>query len=188
MPADPLIEIHKLRNPELESAGAAEATPFYRNWLYDNSRAPFQLLLDFKTDGAELYPHVVDALQPLRDLGLLEYHNETSANPGYASIHARPIRITCTGKCPLELVAAQLPIRDIFFDAPLVDLASGRYNRAVSAMASAYWDDIAGSWGYKRTNRGQGTKLDKFAELSELARAQGMSVRVWDTPRLAGTG
>ncbi|KAL8735941.1 MAG: hypothetical protein Q9166_000503 [cf. Caloplaca sp. 2 TL-2023] len=72
------------------------------------------LLIDFKTSGSALFPHVVSALEPLRSRGHLTHCNGTQ-------IVSRPITVIGTGNTPFSLVTSDLanPHQDIFFDAPL---------------------------------------------------------------------
>ncbi|GAA6010923.1 hypothetical protein JCM10207_003992 [Rhodosporidiobolus poonsookiae] len=188
---DPLLEIIKLRNPyPLEYRGK----PFYWTPIYDNhsSGTPFQLLLDYKTNGTELHAAVIEALQPLRELqGVLEYHDsedDYEAPPGWDPLPPNPntrhsglILVTCTGNCPLEAVEAQQPRRDVFFDAPLLELGNSTYHYGNTGMYSAPWHSVPGKWDGEFEN-GEGTKLGKVRELLSGAGEGAGPVRVWDTP------
>lgn len=79
------------------------------------------LLIDFKNEATELYDELVKQLSPLRQDGLLTYFNGTA-------IIKNPITIVVTGDAPFELVVANETYRDLFFDAPLQDLADLSYD------------------------------------------------------------
>jgi len=70
------------------------------------------LLVDFKTDGRELWPYVVNQLSPLREKGYLTYYDGEKTVP-------RAITVVGTGNTLFDLVVQNTTYRDIFFDAPL---------------------------------------------------------------------
>ena len=74
-------------------------------------------LIDFKTSGTVLFPHVVQALEPLRSKGYLTKRNGSDIIQG-------PITVVGTGETPFAMVAsdADNPYHDIFFDAPLNEM------------------------------------------------------------------
>lgn len=78
------------------------------------------LLVDFKTSGSALFPHVLSALEPLRSRGYLTYRNGTHTIQ-------RPITVIGTGNTPFSLVDNNLtnPYHDIFYDAPLAAMWEG---------------------------------------------------------------
>lgn len=78
------------------------------------------LLIDFKTSGSTLFPHVVSSLEPLRTRGYLSYHDGSQ-------IISRPITVVGTGNTPFNLVTSNIsnPHQDIFFDAPLEAMWKG---------------------------------------------------------------
>ncbi|MCJ1265232.1 Altered inheritance of mitochondria protein 6 [Lobaria immixta] len=111
----PLIDILSHQNP---------TTSFYPQddtgltGVFDTS--PSQsliLLIDFKTTGEALWPHVLSALQPLRERNYLTHLNGTDI------IHG-PITVVGTGNTPFNLVASaeSNPHLDVFFDAPLDEM------------------------------------------------------------------
>ena len=74
------------------------------------------LLIDFKTSGHALWPVVYSQLEPLREKGYMSYYNGKSIVEG-------PITVVATGNAPFDLVTANTTYRDIFFDAPLGEMA-----------------------------------------------------------------
>ena len=79
------------------------------------------LLLDFKSDGEELWQAA--ALHPLRAKGWLRHWNGTM----YALTPA-PITIVATGNAPLDRILTDTTYRDVFFDAPLDKVGDPLYN------------------------------------------------------------
>ena len=73
------------------------------------------LLIDFKTNGRELFPRVREQLEPLRQKGYLSYWDGEK-------VHSRAITAVGTGNTPFDLVVENLQYRDIFFDAPLDEM------------------------------------------------------------------
>ena len=73
------------------------------------------LLVDLKTFGPDLLPHIEAQIEPLRSKDYLTYFNGTSI------IH-RPITIVATGNAPFDLMVSNTSRRDIFFDAPLAEM------------------------------------------------------------------
>lgn len=115
---DPLVSILDKQNP---------TTRFHPNGnkshhgVFDTDpEQPLTLLIDFKSAGAALFPHVVSALEPLRSRGYLSHRN------GSQTV-SRPIIVVGTGNTPFDLVnsTASNPHQDIFFDAPLEEMWAG---------------------------------------------------------------
>ena len=112
---NPLLDILSKQNqkplvipdPDQPLHGVFDTTP----------EQPLIFLIDFKTSGTKLFPHVVRALAPLRSKGYLTKRN------GSELIHG-PITVVGTGETPFEMVTsdADNPYNDIFFDAPLNEM------------------------------------------------------------------
>lgn len=118
---NPLVEILELQNP---------ITPFHpeldspRNGVFDTDpEQTLVLLVDFKTDGQELWSYVSEQLEPLRQRNYLTYFNGTSTITG-------PITVVATGNAPFNKVVQVAHYRDIFFDAPLDLMANIAPNHA----------------------------------------------------------
>jgi len=101
------------------------------------ARAPKQelmLMIDMKGDGEALWPALLDALAPFREKGWLSTYRYTPSlnatgnttdfhDDGRGWLSEGPLRIVGTGNTPLWRVYTQQPVRDVFFDAPLVSLS-----------------------------------------------------------------
>lgn len=96
-----------LPNPDVRWHGVFDTTP----------EQTLIILIDFKTSGSALWPHVLAALQPLRSKGYLTHLNGTELVPG-------PVTVVGTGNTPFDLVDSDdhNSNHDIFFDAPLDSL------------------------------------------------------------------
>lgn len=111
---DPLLEILDKQNPVTSFHPQLDSPA---NGVFDTD--PDQtlvLLLDFKTNGADLWPRVHAQLQPLREKGYLTYFNGTDTVEG-------PITVVGTGYAPFDLMMDNGTYRDVFFDAPLDEMA-----------------------------------------------------------------
>jgi len=107
---DPLLKILHEQNPNTTLHQTLD-TP--RNGIYDTDPSQtLVLLVDFKTDGQELWPVVSQHLQPLRDQKYLTYFNGTDVVDG-------PVTVVVTGNAPFNKVVENARYRDMFFDAPL---------------------------------------------------------------------
>ena len=78
------------------------------------------LMLDFKTDGHDLWRVVLSQLEPLRRRGWLTYFNGTDIVPG-------SVTVVGTGNTPFYLVVADSSHRYVFFDAPLLNVSNSIY-------------------------------------------------------------
>lgn len=76
----------------------------------------FVLLIDFKTSGPETWSYLFSQLAPLREKGYLTHFDGST-------IIERPITVVGTGYAPFDLLKANSTYRDVFFDAPLDELA-----------------------------------------------------------------
>lgn len=112
---DPLLEILHHQNPNT-SFPSAFGSP--KNGIFDVDAAQtLVLLIDFKTDGQELWPVVSKQLEPLRTRGYLTHFNGTAVING-------PVTVVVTGNAPFNKVVESSKYRDMFFDAPLELLGS----------------------------------------------------------------
>ena len=132
------------------------------------------LLLDFKSNGTELWPLVDTALGPLRQGGWLR-HWDASLN---ATVDG-PLSIVATGNAPFELISSNQTYRDIFYDAPLSDLASNRYDVTNSYYASGSMSKtigwpLLGHFGQK--------SIMKMKDQITKAKDKGLIPRYWSTP------
>lgn len=73
------------------------------------------LLIDFKTNGHELFPRVRQQLEPLRAKGYLSFWDGDKFN-------SRAVTAVGTGNTPFDLIVEDKNYRDLFFDAPLDEM------------------------------------------------------------------
>ena len=139
-----------------------------------NSSQTVTLLLDFKSDGAELWPFVNAHLEPLRKGGWLRYWNGSSK-----SIVPGPLTIVGTGNVPFDSIMANDTYRDIFYDAPIYDLDSNTFDSSNSFFASAALGRAIGQPSLGHFNAQSMAKLTSQVANAE---ARGLLSRYWDTP------
>lgn len=114
----PLLEILAKQNPRTTILPDNTSQP---HGVFDTDpEQSLVLLIDFKTPGEALWPHVQSALQPLREKDYLTRFNGTQNIPG-------PITVVGTGNTPFMLVSSEEtnPHHDVFFDAPLDEMYEG---------------------------------------------------------------
>ncbi|KAK8152722.1 hypothetical protein BC567DRAFT_238278 [Phyllosticta citribraziliensis] len=141
------------------------------------------LVIDFKTSASEAWPHVNEALEPLRQRGWLEHWNGTNRVPG-------PVTVVGSGGVSYKLVTANNTYRDIFLDAPLDSLKDKsdlkkksmfKYNPSNSHYASAKLDKATGidiTWIGFRNKAG----IRKLRTQIHEATDRGLLPRYWGTP------
>ncbi|KAL4801154.1 hypothetical protein BDV19DRAFT_396467 [Aspergillus venezuelensis] len=111
---DPLVEILDRQNPVTHFHPGLDRP---RNGVFDtNPSQSLILLIDFKTAGTETWDYVYSQLAPFREKGYLTYYNGNQTVNG-------PITVVATGDAPFDPIVANTTYRDIFFDAPLDQLA-----------------------------------------------------------------
>ena len=115
---NPLLEILSKQNPK--STLLPEETSQPHGVFDTDPEQTLILLIDFKTSGSALWPHVQMALQPLREKNYLTRSNGTNITRG-------PITVVGTGNTPFDLVNSEEanPHHDVFFDAPLGEMYEG---------------------------------------------------------------
>lgn len=122
------------------------------------------------------FPIVNQSLSTLRSRGYLSTYNASSPStspPTYSLL-----TVIGTGNTPLSSVQALNP-RDIFFDAPLGDIASSVYQPSLSPIASGSFSKLIGaSW----LPGGKGKS--KINSLVQTAHAKGIMTRFWSTPSI----
>lgn len=115
---NPLLDILSKQNPRLTILPDDTSQP---HGVFDTDpEQTLILLIDFKTSGSALWPHVQSALQPLREKNFLTWSNGTQTFRG-------PITVVGTGNTPFDLVNSEEtnPHHDVFFDAPLGEMYEG---------------------------------------------------------------
>jgi hypothetical protein len=116
---DPLLDLIEKQNPPVIYRTPDIYPPDKQqlNGVFDvEPLQTFVLLIDFKTAGDPLTWKLLDQLAPLRERGYLTYFDGSS-------VVERPITIVVTGNAPFQLLTANETYRDVFFDAPLEEMA-----------------------------------------------------------------
>lgn len=118
---NPLVDILEKQNP-ITQFHKEKDHPLHGVFDTDPSQT-LVLLVDFKTDGPTTWPYFISQLSPLRDRGYLTYFDGKEVING-------PITVVATGEAPFDLLTSNSTYRDVFFDAPLDQLADEGPNDA----------------------------------------------------------
>lgn len=196
---DPLVNLLEERNKPtgLAAVFPSEARSTSHGVFFQDPEQSLTLLIDFKTDGHNLWPVIQEALEPLRSRDWLTYWD------GHSRV-SRPITVVGTGNTPFDVVIANTTYRDIFFDAPLEALitpedevtrdnlefrdASGvaratynyKYNRSNSHYASTSMTRGLGPlWQYAFSE----SQMELMRTQITQAKDRGLVPRYWGTPR-----
>ncbi|GIJ88925.1 altered inheritance of mitochondria protein 6 [Aspergillus pseudoviridinutans] len=183
---DPLLDLleqHNTRSSRLQPDRSEDLAGVF---AHDPSQTVV-LLIDFKTDGNDTWPYLVEQLTPLREAGYLTHFDG-------AEMVQRPVTVVVSGDAPFHLIAANSTYRDIFFDAPLDKLdqpalesntgepasaAASDYNYTNSYYASVDFRKTIGSLSRNRFSQDQ---LARVREQVAAAHDRGLKVRYWGTP------
>ncbi|EPE28061.1 PLC-like phosphodiesterase [Glarea lozoyensis ATCC 20868] len=131
------------------------------------------LLLDFKSNGADLWPYVNQHLDDLRSKNWLTHWN------GSSGLTWAPLIIVATGNAPFDLLNSNKTYRDIFYDAPLNDITNPIYDNTNSYYAStSMYHTIGQQWLWKFSS----SQLTKINAQIAAASRKGLISRYWDTP------
>jgi hypothetical protein len=194
---DPLVGILEEMNKQnaLSKALSSGKSSQPKGVFFQDPKQSLTLLIDFKTQGTELWPHIMAALEPLRSRGWLTYWDGRSRT-------TRPITIVGTGNTPFDMIVANSTYRDIFFDAPLEALESPedpkpntgdkrtkvpqqaphlyKYNPSNSHFASSSMNRALGPlWHFQFTD----AQIALMRRQIRQARERGLLPRYWGTPR-----
>ncbi|KAK5263292.1 Altered inheritance of mitochondria protein 6 [Exophiala xenobiotica] len=118
---EPLLKLLNKQNPPIKYQPDEDypdplVDKFALNGIFDvDPSQTFVLLIDFKSFGPALWQKLNEQLTALREKGYLTYFNGIS-------IVENPITVVGTGNAPFDLLAAE-SYRDVFFDAPLDEMA-----------------------------------------------------------------
>ncbi|KAG0665571.1 Altered inheritance of mitochondria protein 6 [Rhodotorula mucilaginosa] len=176
---DPIMQLLRLQNP---TSAYSNANASMTNGVFDmDPSTSLQLIIDYKTEGNALHAAVIDALAVYRSLDLLTHVDMTNASS--PTLNVRPLTVVCSGNCPLAAVDAQTPIRDVFLDAPLIDIANSSYTRWNSMLASTSYRKMAG-WGNSFDVDGE--MAAEIKTLVQISRDKGIPSRFWETPGWPG--
>ncbi|KAH7391556.1 hypothetical protein BKA64DRAFT_756728 [Cadophora sp. MPI-SDFR-AT-0126] len=181
---DPLLYILDQVNRPMANTPPANTSTGTVNGIFEaNPNSTMVLLVDFKEspDNTNIWNFLQVQLQPLRDKQYLTYWNSTKTEKVMG-----PITIVATGDATLELVnnASTNPHRDIFFDAPLLELendvnsSTPKYNSSNSYYASVDFSKAVGKVWFSLSHSQQ-MKIGKQASAASEA---GLVSRYWDTP------
>ncbi|KAF7929048.1 hypothetical protein EAE99_004792 [Botrytis elliptica] len=169
----PLLRILENQNNNSAESGGGSSNP---NGVFQSSLSTtLTLVLDFKSKGSELWPIVNQELEALRSNGwLTNWSNSTD------KINWRPIIVVATGNAPFDLLISNTTYRDVFYDAPLKDIANPKYNQSNSYYASVSMSTLGKIWLWKLSS----SQLNQIKTQVALANAKGLKARYWDTPAL----
>lgn len=121
---NPLVEILDRQNPQTEFNNST------RHGVFDEDPSQtLVLLVDFKNNGRDIYPYVMDQISALREKNYLTYFDGTKIIQG-------PITIVGTGNTPFDMVTADKTHREIFFDAPLSQMWQKPSNKPPTDLSS----------------------------------------------------
>ncbi len=134
--------------------------------------APFQLLIDIKSDGPTSYAAIDQAL---RD------HDDVFTRFTAAGIEERAVTAVISGNRPLAEMQAQ-PDRYAGYDGRLADLG-GSLNRTIMPLVSDNWTSHFSWTGVGQLPDAERTKLHAIVD---QAHAAGFRVRFWATPDVPG--
>lgn len=159
------------------------------------------LLIDFKTNGPELFPRVREQLEPLRKRGYLSFWDGDKFN-------SRAVTALGTGNAPFDLIVENKTYRDIFFDAPLDEMwedpsdeSSTRSNSKIEGRgqgktgtvgvtardfdsSNSYYAStpLLSNIGFPFTGKLSPEQLNILRGQIKGARRRGLKSRYWDTP------
>lgn len=166
----PILDTLHRQNPE---------SPFLpdgsSNGVFDT--ASFQtlyLFVDFKTAADELWPAVLQALEPLRNGSWLSTYDGKSFTE-------RAVTVIGTGNTELSDVRNYLP-RDVFLDAPLAQLGEAKYKDLTSNEAIIASTNFAAQFGELRKPELNATQLEKLRGQIDAAHQKGIMARYWNQP------
>jgi len=141
---DPLMHMLDNANPGgVDGHPGAEGEDRPWNGIFPLApKQEFMLMIDMKGNGSELWPHLVQALQPFLDKNYLTYYDTTAKQ-----FYRGPLQIVGTGDTPIPMVFEMAPQRYIFYDAPLVGIEDGvmvngeqkEWDDTVAPIASSKW-------------------------------------------------
>ena len=189
---NPLLDILSKQNP---TTSFHDGTNGLEGVFDTTPSQSLTLLIDFKTSGAELWPHLLSALQPLRDRNYLTHLNGTQ-------IIQRPITVVGTGNTPFNLVASEAtnPHLDVFFDAPLDEIYDHRGHDATRSpkstkstqpenhdeytMSNSFYASVPFGRVFGHLNQGRFSdkQLEILRSQVRAAHVRGLKARYWDLP------
>ena len=173
----PLLDILSKQNPK--DTLVPEGDHQIHGIFDTNPEQTLIFLIDFKTAGASLWPHVQSALEPLRNQNYLTRANGTNIIRG-------PITVVGTGNTPFDLVDSDTsnPHHDIFFDSPLGDMYEAPNGESLSLATSAPEGTSKEGTKNEAPSTGKATKMIKRSD----EEGQGKSGTISGNPDAYNTG
>ncbi|MGW8885768.1 phosphatidylinositol-specific phospholipase C/glycerophosphodiester phosphodiesterase family protein [Streptomyces sp. NPDC055749] len=141
--------------------------------VHPGHRAPLQLLIDIKNEGAAAYAELDRQLQPYRKI-LTRYRN--------GRVHTGAVTPVISGDRAARLPMEAQRTRYAFYDGRLDDLAG--------PAAASFIPLISSNWTHSFSWQGAGpfpaAERDRLRTLVDTAHRQGRRVRFWATPDVPG--
>ena len=167
----PILDILNKMNPEPVFPVEAVTT---KNGVFDtDSGQTLYLYVDFKTDGEETFPYVVDALEPLRSAGYLTTWDGDNVVEG-------AVTVSCTGNAPLERFLGKEK-RDVFYDARFPEIRSPK-SQITYGVSVTSQDDFTAVFGEVRTQSFNDTQRELMKKQITAAHDLGLITRYWGLP------
>ncbi|KAJ5293039.1 cellobiose dehydrogenase [Penicillium atrosanguineum] len=180
---DPLLKIIREHNAEVEYPRlAANENEDELVGVFEND--PTQslvLLMNFDADPDRAWSLLLPHLEPLREVGLLTYFNGSAVVQG-------PLTIVASGKVPFPRILERSTLRDVFYDAPLLELSSfsaqsppqnSDYSDQNSYYASASFHTAIGHIDHNGISKDQ---LSNLRQQVKTTHALGLKIRYSITP------
>jgi glycerophosphoryl diester phosphodiesterase len=137
--------------------------------------------MNFDADPERVWSSLLPQLDPLREAGFLTYFNGSSLVQG-------PLTIVATGNVPFHRILERSTSRDVFYDAPLLQLSpssseglpqTSEFNIQNTYYASADFRKAIGNVDFNGFSENQ---LSKLRQQIQMAHEVGFKVRYWGTP------
>lgn len=161
---NPLLEILRRQNVGRQTTDPISGV------FTTSSQTSLYLLIDMKNKGEDIWPVLLQQLEPLRAQGYLTTFNGTD-------FIESAITVVGTGNTPFPLVQASQN-RIVFYDAPIFAL-DDRFNSSNSAWASASFQRAVGKGSFGSLSAKQTATI---RDQIQQANAKGLKARYWQTP------
>ncbi|OAL73654.1 hypothetical protein A7D00_1682 [Trichophyton violaceum] len=169
---EPLMNVLKKTNPKSPFSKTTNSND--DSGVFDTSSGQtLYFWINVKNNGEKAWPHIVKALQPLRDANYLtKVQNNETFVPG-------PVTVIGTGGTPLSQVVSAAN-RDYFYDGPLKDLTG--FTSLISPIASTSFMEVVGDIKSDSENLLNPTQLEAIRKQIKAAKDKSIGVRYWETP------
>lgn len=178
-----MIPSSKLTTQNLKPSCSGAYLTSYRSGVFDtDSSQTLFLYIDLKTSALPTYNKIMEHLEPLRSpinyLSSFEKHN------GKEEVVFRPVTVILTGAAPFDEMMKNQTYRDVFYDAPISDLNSGKYTKFTSVTATGNFKSEVGGNGIPFLQSGALSEMEKarMKRQVEQAHSLGIYVRYWNLP------